>query len=334
MNIDSGDAGILFVYLFNLIGLFQWCVRQSCEVENQMIAVERILEYSILSSEPLEQGKMKPALDWPQYGVIKFTNVSLQYDKSLPKILNDLTFTIESNQKIGIVGRTGAGKSSLIQALFRMTEPTGLITIDDINIQDISLHSLRQIISIIPQEPILFIGTVRSNLDPFNQYDDNLLWSALEQVQLKDLVNEMNSGLDSEIQKGGSNLSVGQKQLICLARAILKKSKILIIDEATANVDFKTDSLVQKAIRECFSNCTVLTIAHRLSTIIDNDKIMCLNKGKLENFGHPYDLILDKKTIFHQLIFSLDADERKKLIEISKQNKNTIIIQQKNKLNK
>ena len=283
-----------------------------------MTSVERILEYVDLSSEHLSKGDKEPAKDWPQRGEIYFNDVSFAYDKSLPNVLHNLTFKINAGEKIGIVGRTGAGKSSIIQTLFRMAEPDGSILIDDVDIKEISLHDLRKRISIIPQEPTLFIGTVRSNLDPFSEYDDKVIWDALERVQLKETIKEtMKDGLDSEILKAGSNLSVGQKQLICLARAIIKKSKILVIDEATANVDFKTDALVQEAIRECFSDCTVLTIAHRLHTIIDSDRILCLSKGRIESFGRPIDLIEDQTSIFHELIHSLDPNESKRLIEVA-----------------
>nr|APD26522.1 ATP-binding cassette transporter subfamily C member 4 X4 protein [Brachionus koreanus] len=318
LEITSGDVGLMLVYLLQLVGLFQWTIRQSCEVENLMTSVERVLEYSELETEPLEKGDRKAPDGWPSSGEICFNNVSFRYDKNLSYVLNNINIKINAGEKIGIVGRTGAGKSSIIQTLFRMAEPDGLLYIDDINIKELSLHDLRSKLSIIPQEPTLFIGTIRTNLDPLNQYSDDVLWDALEQVQLKEAIREMKNGLESDVHKAGSNLSVGQKQLICLARAIIKKSKILIIDEATANVDFKTDALVQEAIRQCFKECTVITIAHRLHTIIDNDRILCLSQGRVVNFGRPYELIEDETTILHDLVFSLDKQERDKLVEMAK----------------
>ena len=329
LTISPGQVGLMMIYLNKLLGLFQWTIRQSCEVENLMTSVERILEYVDLPNENNRLNKenkkkaIKPSEDWPQNGEIVFDNVSYSYSKAenLPNVLNSLSFKISKGEKIGIVGRTGAGKSSIIQTLFRMSEPDGSILIDNINIKEINLSDLRSRISIIPQEPTLFIGTIRTNLDPFNKYSDQLLWDALDKVQLKDMIKELKGGLEYQIQKSGSNLSVGQKQLICLARAIVKKTKVLVIDEATANVDFMTDALVQKAIRECFSDCTVLTIAHRLHTIIDSDRIMCLSKGRLENFGRPCDLLEDESTIFYELVQNLDPAEREKLHKLANESR-------------
>ncbi|RNA32981.1 multidrug resistance-associated 4-like [Brachionus plicatilis] len=319
-EVESSEIGLMLVYLLQSTSLFQWAIRQSCEVENLMTSVERVLEYSELETEPLDKGDRKPPVEWPSNGEICFNNVSFKYDKNLSYVLNNINIKINAGEKIGIVGRTGAGKSSIIQTLFRMAEPDGSLIIDDIDIKKLSLHDLRSKLSIIPQEPTLFIGTIRTNLDPLNQYPDNVLWDALEQVQLKEAIKEMKDGLESEVHKGGSNLSVGQKQLICLARAIIKKSKILIIDEATANVDFKTDSMVQEAIRQCFKECTVITIAHRLHTIIDNDRILCLSQGRVVNFGHPIDLLTDKNSVLYDLMFSLERQERIKLFGLAKKN--------------
>lgn len=195
--------------------------------------------------------------------------------------------------QIGIVGRTGAGKSSIINALFRLSYNEGSIIIDQRDTQSMGLHDLRSKISIIPQEPVLFSGSMRYNLDPFDEYSDDKLWAALDEVKLKDNISELPAGLQSRISEGGSNFSVGQRQLVCLARAILRENRILVMDEATANVDPQTDSLIQNTIRTKFSNCTILTIAHRLHTVMDCDKVMVMDAGHLVEYASPYELLND-----------------------------------------
>nr|QUF59454.1 ATP-binding cassette transporter Abcc4-1 [Brachionus angularis] len=317
LGIEPGQIGLLMVYLFQLFDLFQWCIVLTTYVENLMTSIERIVEYTNLESEPLDKGEKKAPINWPSKGEIKFENVSLSYDKNLPNVLKNISLKINSGEKIGIVGRTGAGKSSFFQTIFRMYEPNGHIYIDDVDIKKLSLNDLRDKLTIIPQEPVLFSGTLRYNLDPFGKYTDQELWNSLESVSLKQVVQTMNSGLDSNITANGTNLSVGQKQLICLARAILKKTKILIIDEATANVDYKTDSIIQQTIREQFKQCTVLTIAHRLATVVDSDRILCLSEGKIINFGIPKDLLDDETSILYELTKKLSPNEKKHIYDIA-----------------
>merc|ERR1711973_728879 len=201
---------------------------------------------------------------------------------------------------VGIVGRTGAGKSSLTLGLFRIIEAAGgKIVIDGIDISDLALHALRSRITIIPQDPVLFSGSLRMNLDPFNSYSDEEVWNALEHAHLKTFAKSLPALLDHEVSEGGENLSIGQRQLVCLARALLRKTKVLVLDEATAAVDLETDDLVQDTIRKEFADCTVLTIAHRLNTIMDSDRALVLDAGRVKEFDSPAGLLADKHSIFY-----------------------------------
>ena len=217
-------------------------------------------------------------------------------------ILKRISLEVNSSEKIGVVGRTGAGKSSLTLALFRIVEPAeGTIHIDNINVAKLGLYDLRSKLTIIPQDPILFTGTLRMNLDPFDSYSDQDIWLALELAHLKSFVNSNEKGLLFEIAEGGENLSVGQKQLVCLARALLRKSKILVLDEATASVDMETDDLIQETIRKEFQDCTIMTIAHRLNTIIDYDRVLVVDKGEIAEFDSPQALLANTNSIFYSM---------------------------------
>lgn len=283
----AGKVGLALTQALSLTGMLQWGIRQWAELENHMTNVERVLEYTKIEQEPTTGQKLE---NWPIQGKVEYSNVTLRYRDVDAPTLKNVSFVIEPKQKIGIVGRTGAGKTSIISTLFRLYEVEGSITIDDKNIKDIALETLRSRISIIPQDPVLFSGTIRDNLDPFRQYSDNELWKVLEEVNLKDVV----SNLELQIVEGGNNFSTGQRQLICLARTVVQNNKILVLDEATANVDPQTDALIQSAIKEKFSECTVLTIAHRLDTVLKSDKVIVIDNGGVLEFGPP-DILLRKE---------------------------------------
>ncbi|XP_043065365.1 probable multidrug resistance-associated protein lethal(2)03659 [Drosophila ficusphila] len=304
---NAGQIGLAITQALGMTGTIQWGMRQSAELENAMTSVERVLEYKDLESEGeiTSPADKRPPKSWPQEGQLVTKDLSLRYapDPNADYVLKGLSFTIKPREKVGIVGRTGAGKSSLINALFRLSYNEGAIVIDKWDTNDMGLHDLRSKISIIPQEPVLFSGTMRYNLDPFEQYPDDKLWKALEEVHLKEEISDLPTGLQSNISEGGTNFSVGQRQLVCLARAILRENRILVMDEATANVDPQTDALIQATIRNKFKDCTVLTIAHRLNTIMDSDKVLVLDAGKVVEFGSPYELLTESESkVFHGMV--------------------------------
>ncbi|XP_018402741.1 PREDICTED: multidrug resistance-associated protein 4-like [Cyphomyrmex costatus] len=299
-NTFAGYVGLAISQVLILCGMVQYGMRQTAETITQMTSVERIMQFTELEKEgPFESNPIdKPLSNWPSKGEIKFDRIYLRYSESEPPVLKSLSFVIKPGMKVGIVGRTGAGKSSLIAALFRMAKLDGTIYIDNVDTKKIGLHDLRNKISIIPQEPVLFSSTLRDNLDPFYKFHDADLWSVLEEVKLKHMV----GSLDYHVEQDGSNFSVGQRQLVCLARAILQANKILVLDEATANVDPTTDALIQTTIRKKFEDCTVLTIAHRLNTIMDNDKVLTMDQGQMLEFDHPYILLQNEQGHFSSMV--------------------------------
>lgn len=265
-----------------------------------MTSVERIVEYTQVIPEAVDDG-IKPSNAWPENGKIEFRHVSLKYSKEDARVLKDLNFTIAAMEKTGIVGRTGAGKSSLITTLFRLANFEGEILIDEIATDRINLHSLRSKIAIIPQEPVLFSRTLRKNLDPFDEYNDEHLWAALEEVDLKTAVTKLPDALAYRVNDDGGNFSVGQRQLICLARALIRTNKIVVLDEATANVDDRTDEIIRETIKRRFDGCTVLMVAHRLVTVIDCDKVLVMDEGKVVEYDHPH-VLLERKGFFYGLV--------------------------------
>eukprot|EP00731_Ephydatia_muelleri_P021891 Em0014g482a len=303
-SLNPGLVGLALTYTITLSTVFQLCMRHSADVETTVVSAERLLHCSQLESEDslMLNTHRKPNPGWPQGGMIVFDNASFRYSADTPVALKPLTFIIQPGEKVGIIGRTGAGKSSLIQMLFRMAEHTGNILIDGVNIRDVGLHEFRKSISIIPQDPVLFSGSLRYNLDPFEEYMDSDIWSALEQVQLKSAVEKWDGGLELKVVEGGRNFSIGQRQLVCLARAILRKNKILVLDEATANVDFTTDVMIQKILQETFAQCTVLTVAHRLNTVIGLDRIMVMDGGEIVELDHSYNLLKMENSLLKKMV--------------------------------
>uniref|UniRef100_A0A182WC63 Multidrug resistance-associated protein lethal(2)03659 n=1 Tax=Anopheles minimus TaxID=112268 RepID=A0A182WC63_9DIPT len=325
---SGGNVGLAITQALGMTGMVQWGMRQSAELENTMTSVERVVEYDNVDPEPALEAPAdkKPPQEWPQEGRIRFEKVTLRYSPETDGdlVLRDLEFEIEPREKIGIVGRTGAGKSSLINALFRLSYNGGSIIIDARDTNQMGLHDLRAKLSIIPQEPVLFSGTLRYNLDPFDEYPDEKLWRALKEVKLEEAVNELPSGLSSKINEGGSNFSVGQRQLVCLARAILRENKILVMDEATANVDPQTDKLIQQTIREKFNDCTVLTIAHRLNTVMDSDKVLVMDAGRCVEFGTPYELLTTEggPKVFYGMVKQTGKSTFNTLLKIAEESHN------------
>lgn len=303
-SIDPAITGLAVTYGLtlnsNLLGVI-WCL---CHLETKMISVERILQYMTIPSEaPLIIQENRPDSSWPSRGEIDIHNLQVRYAPHLPLILHGVTCTFPAKMKIGIVGRTGSGKSTLIQALFRVVEPTtGCIVIDGIDISSIGLQDLRSRLSIIPQDPTMFEGTIRSNLDPLEQCTDAQIWDTLEKCQLGDEVRKMDRKLDSFVHENGENWSMGQRQLVCLGRVLLKKSKVLILDEATASVDTKTDNLIQHTLKHHFSDCTLVTIAHRISSVLDSDMVLLLSHGLVKEYDSPARLLENKSSSFSKLV--------------------------------
>ncbi|CAN8014134.1 unnamed protein product [Ixodes persulcatus] len=297
--IGTGIAGLLVPYMMSALSSFTYFVFFLHELEANLVSAERVHEYSRLTPEGPWTSNFSTNPHWPQSGAVSFKSYSTRYRDGLGLVLKDINLDVRPGEKLGIVGRTGSGKSTMTLGLFRIIEAaTGKIVIDDVDIAVLGLHELRSRITVIPQDPVLFHGTLRFNLDPVGQHDTAELWSALARLQLRDVFRKA-GGLDFVVAEGGLNLSVGKRQLICLARALLRKTKILILDEATASVDVETDLLIQQTLRDMMSGCTVLTIAHRIHTVLTSDRVVVMDQGRIVEVGSPTGLLADTKSSFH-----------------------------------
>ncbi|KAL6639948.1 hypothetical protein ACP70R_022258 [Stipagrostis hirtigluma subsp. patula] len=300
---SPGFVGMILSYSLSLNSNFVYSIQNQCKLANQIISVERVNQYMNIPSEAehvIEENR--PAKDWPQVGRVEIKDLKIRYRREAPLVLHGITCTFEGGDKIGIVGRTGSGKTTLISALFRLVEPSGgKIIIDSVDISTIGLHDLRLCLGIIPQDPTLFQGTIRYNLDPLGQFSDQEIWEVLEKCQLLQSVEEKEQGLDSLVVEDGSNWSMGQRQLFCLGRALLKKCRILVFDEATASTDNATDAILQKIIRAEFKDCTVITVAHRIPTVIDCTMVLAMRDGKVVGYEKPMKLMGTEGSLFRQL---------------------------------
>ncbi len=335
-------AGLSLNYAISVTSMMNWVVRCFAQMEAAMNAAERILYYSeeIPHEAPANTDDLKlltngttsgdddktlppstlaimakggagsPGSEWPSKGSITLNNLKMRYRSDTPLVIKGLNIEIEGGSKVGVVGRTGSGKSSLLLALLRIVEPDlhegddyqAPITVDGVDVLRIGLTDLRSKIGIIPQNPVLFSGTIRSNMDPFGQYTDEDIWNAIEGCGMRRTIEEMPDLLDAPVAEYGENLSQGQRQLLCLGRALLKQCRVLMLDEATSSVDYETDKEIQRTLRQAFKECTVLTIAHRVNTILDSDKILVMVDGKVGEFASPQELLADEASIFTDIV--------------------------------
>ncbi|XP_033742886.1 multidrug resistance-associated protein 5-like [Pecten maximus] len=302
-TIPPAFAALSYILCVRVVSSMQFIVRLANESESRFTSVERIHDYESNIETEEDSVSVIPDKNWPQEGRLVFSDVMMRYRKDMDPVLRNIRFDIKPKQKVGIVGRTGAGKSSLAVALFRLCELSeGHISIDGVDIAHIPRKTLRSRLSTIPQDPVLFTGTLRYNLDPFDLYTDEVIWAAIEQAHMKEKIKGYGEQLDLRVEENGENFSVGERQLICLARAILRRNKILVLDEATASIDTSTDAMIQETIRESFADCTVLTIAHRLNTVLHCDIILILEAGEVLETGKPQDLLSNPESVFNRMI--------------------------------
>jgi ABC-type multidrug transport system fused ATPase/permease subunit len=299
--------GLALTQALKITRALDWCIKQMAELEISMVSANRVIEYAeALECEKAMLTSTRPSANWPQHGRIQFVNLYVRYRPHLPPVLKNVNLEFHPRQRIAIVGRTGAGKSTILSVLFRLVEPTsGQILVDGLDITQIGLADLRTRLAIVPQEPVLFAGTMRFNLDPLSEHTDDALWLALEHTHMAETVRKLGGslGLDMIVMENGDNFSIGQKQLLCLARAVLKKTSVLVLDEATANIDLENDALIQQSLRDNFSSShTIITIAHRLNTIIDYDKVVVMRAGEVVEFDSPAVLAKNPKSLFAEML--------------------------------
>jgi len=303
-QVSPSNTGLALSNVLQVMVFLQWTVRFASDTHTNMASVQQISFYARkVNPEAPWTTEKRPPPHWPTKGAIEFRNVWMRYQIFAPPVLRGVSFSIRAGEKIGIVGRTGSGKSSLLYCIMRMAEAfKGTVVIDDIDIASIGLHDLRRNVAIIPQEPVMFTGTLRSNLDPSNERSDAELWALLRMVRMEDKVKSFPDTLLTPIDDNGAQFSVGQRQLFNVARAVLSKCSIVLLDEATAAVDMQTDAIIQDVFRSCFASRTVLTIAHRLSTIIDYDRILVMHQGRCVEFDTAAALLARPASIFSGLV--------------------------------
>lgn len=298
--------GALFVHFMNFSIQVMWGSQLFMEFENKLVRFNRCMKILEIPQEAEQHKVGFDGKSWPKEGAIEFKNYSLKYRPDTEIVLNEISFKINSKEKIGVVGRTGAGKSTICIALCRIVEAhSGSILIDGQDISKLGLSDMRDKITIIPQDPTLFDGTLRFNLDPESKFSDDYIMDLAKQASLEKLIKRDEKGLDQMIEEHGQNLSSGEKQLLCICRAILKQNKVVLMDEATANIDIKTEEIIQKLIQEQFKESTVITIAHRLNTIINSDKVLVLERGKVKEFDCPKRLLEDQNSVFYSYVKAL-----------------------------